>query len=259
MKTNTFKTLLGSITVAGALIALPTSAFALDASTTASMQINKNGIVRVVNAEVTSVSGNIITAVTNFKNSLANWVFTTNASTTIKTGIGATSTPSVVKVGDKISVAGALTAFGSTLSVNATKVLDITALASWRGMSGTVTSINATTGTFVIKSGDKTVTVQSNASTTWMTGATTTTPFTNLQIGAKVKLVGTLNADRTVITASKVTINPVKIEDTKKKENKGSSHGLKNGWKDKEDRDNSGEHKGFLNLKSDFNFGLGNR
>jgi hypothetical protein len=255
MKTNTFKTLLGSALVTGALIALPTSAFALDASTTASMHINKNGIVRVVNAEVTSVSGNLITAVTRFKDTLANWVFTTNASTTIKVGAGATSTPAGIQVGDKISVAGALTSFGSTLGVNATKVLDLTTFASWKGKTGTVTSINNVNGTFVIDAGDKNFTVQTNASTTWATGATTTASFANLTIGTKVKVRGMLNTDKTVLTASSVTLSPVRVE--VKKENNGSSHGLKNGHKDKEDRDNPGKHNGFLKLKSDLGFGLG--
>jgi hypothetical protein len=37
-----------------------------------------------------------------------------------------------------------------------------------------------------------------------------------------------------------------KGEGENKKENDDSSHGLKNGWKDKDERDNRGMHKGFL-------------
>ncbi len=249
MKITTLKTLLGSLTVAGALVAFPLSASAAGATTTSSLHIGKNGVVHVVNAEVTSVSGNIINAVTYFKNTLATWAFTTNASTTIRVGTGATTTPSSIQIGDRIGVAGALTSFGSTIGVNATKILDLTAIASLRGTTGTVKTINTSNGTFVMTVGNKDITVQTNASTTWATKATTTLSLANLAVGTKVRVAGRLNPEHTILTASKVSIVPVKKEDDRK-DNKGSFHGLKNGQKDKEDRDNSGEHNGFLKLRT---------
>jgi hypothetical protein len=249
MKTTTFKTLLGTLTLAGVLVALPTGAFAAEASTTSALQINKNGIARVVNAEVTSVSGNLISAVTHFKDTLASWVFTTNASTTIRTGAGATSTTSGIAVGDKISVAGALTSFGSTLGVTATRILDVTKLASWKGTSGTIQSINTTNGTFVVKLENRTVSVQTNATTTWATGATSTAAFANLTVGAKVKVTGMLNADKTILTASKVVVSPAKT-DSKKESGDNDK---------KENKSNNGKHNGLLKLNSGLHLGWGNK
>lgn len=256
MKTNTFKTLLGTLAIAGALAAVPMSAFAADATSTGAVRINSNGSVRVVNAEVTSVTGNLISAITHFKDTLASWVFTTNASTTFRLGAGATTTPAGIptgiSVGDKISVSGALTSFGSTLGVTAAKVLDLTTRAFARGTTGTVQSINATTSTFVLLANGKNVTVQTSASTTWATGATTTGSLANVTVGAKVKVLGTFNADKTVLTASKVTINPGNV----KKEDKNDDKSNKTGNKENEDknddngnRGNSGKNNG-LNLNA---------
>lgn len=256
MKINTFKTLLGSLTIAGALVALPLSAYALDASSTSALQIGENGVVHVRNAEVTSVSGSIINAVTRFKDTLATWAFTTNASTTVRLGNKATSTAQI-QAGDKISVLGFLTSFGSTFGVNATKIRGLTSIAAFRGTTGTVKSINLANATFVTTVNGKDITIATNASTTFaMAGTSTVASLAKIAIGQKVTVLGTLNADKTILTAVKVTIKHPKED---RNENEGSSHGLKNGQKDKEDRDNSGEHKGFLQVNSNLNLNLGNR
>lgn len=255
MKTNTFKTLLGTLTIAGALVSLPLSAYALDASSTSALQIGTDGTVHVTNAEVTSVSGSIINAITRFKDTLATWAFNTNASTTIKLGNGATSAASI-QTGDRISVLGILSSIGSTFGVDATTIHDLTLMISFRGTAGTVKSINLANATFVTTVDGKDVTVVTNASTTWATkGTSTQASLANLVVGGKVKVMGTFNADKTVLIASKVTIKSTKKEDDN--ENEGSSHGFKNGQKDKEDRDNSGEHKGFLQAASDLKLNLG--
>lgn len=262
MKINTFKTLLGSLTIAGALVTLPLSAYALDASSTSALQIGQNGNIRVTNAEVTSVSGSIINAITRFKDTLATWAFTTNASTTIKLGNGATTTAQI-QAGDKISVLGVLSSLGSTFGINATQIRDLTSIDNFRGTTGTVKSINLTNATFVTTVDGKDITVATNASTTFaMAGTSTASSLATLAVGTKVNVIGTFNADKTVLTASKVTIknfNKKEDRDEDRKENKGSSHGLKNGHKDKEDRDNRGEHKGFFNLNSNLNLNLGHK
>ncbi len=258
MKTNTLKTLFGSLIIAGAFIATPVATFAAGATTTSSVRINGDGIVRVVNAEVTSISGALINAVTRFKNNVVAWTFTTNASTTIavNNSITATSTAGI-NVGDRINVTGPLTALGSTISVTATKLRDITSTALFKVRTGTVQSINAGNGTFVLKTGDKLMTIQTNASTTYALG-TSTPAFSSLALNAKVAVAGIVNAENTIITASKVTFLSIGTTIKNKiKSNNGASHGLKNGWKDKEDRDNEGEHTGFL--KGALNLNLSTR
>ena len=180
MKKLTIAKTFGAAALLGAFAVTP--AFALDANS--SVTINADGNVRVINAEVTSISGNVINAVTHFKNLVTNWMFTTNASTTVKGGASATSSISGIAVGDKLDVAGILTSFGQPISITASKIVDFKTSSS----------------------------------------GTSTASSTNMHKEGKGW--------------------------------KGFLHGLKNGWKDKEDRDNnnkedrdnSGKHKGFLNV-----------
>jgi len=205
MKTTTTKTLLSSLLLAGALLAVPATTFAVNLSADSSVNVNSDGIFHVVNAEVTSISGNLINAVTTFKNNVVNWTFATNASTTVAAKNNNTSLFSDIHIGDKLNVTGTLAALGSTISVNATKVRDMTASSSIRTKTGIVQSVNLTNGSFIIKSNDKTTTVQTNASTTIRTGTTTGT-LAALALNSKVAVTGLMNADNTIMTATKVMI-----------------------------------------------------
>lgn len=255
MKTTSLKTLLGGAALAGTLMFMPFAAFALDATatTSSSLRISRDGVVHIMNAEVTSVTGTLINAITRFKNTVVNWALSTNASTTVDVS-NATQAANDVLVGDRINVIGTVTTLGSSLGLNATAIKSFapslkgkaTSTASARGISGTIASVSAGSGTFTMKTSyDTMVTVHTNASTTWkIAKATGTVSLANLKAGMKATVVGTAFADGTAVTATRVI---AKLDDdTKRKENKGSSHGLKNGWKEKEDRDNHGEHKGFL-------------
>lgn len=228
MKTSNLKTLFSGIAIAGALMAIPVSTFAANASTTAAVRINGDGMVHVINAEVTSISGNIINAVTRFKNSVVNWAFTTNASTTIAANNSLTGTTADIGVGDRLKVNGLVSAFGSTISVQANAIKDITSMASWRVKSGTVQSVNTANGTFVLKQDDKLVTVQTNASTTFTlankTASTTPVTLALLTVNSKVMVSGVMNAEGTSMTATKVTVK--KTDDNK------SKHEWKKEWKD---------------------------
>jgi hypothetical protein len=110
--------------------------------------------------------------------------------------------------------------------------------------------VNTANGTFAMKtSKDRLVTVQTNADTSFkLRFIGGVAALANLAADAKVLVVGTLSADGSTIIASQVI---AKSGDDKGKgenedENNGFSHGLKNGWKDKNERDNRGMHKGFL-------------
>lgn len=209
MKTTTLKTLFGSVAIAGALLAAPVATYAADVQATSdtSVRINRDGIVSVLGAEVTSVSGNIVNAVTRFKNNVVSWAFTTNASTTIASNGSLSGSIADLKVGDTLHVAGTLTGLGSPMNIAATKIIDVTAFApiTWKSKSGTIQSVNTANGTFVLKHNDKLYTVQTNASTTIQNGTTATT-LGNVAVGTKVAVSGTLNSNGTVITASKVAV-----------------------------------------------------
>lgn len=260
MKITLIKKTLGSLALLGVFTITP-AVFAANASTTASVRINEDGIVHVVNAEITSISGNVIQAITHFKNNVANWTFITNASTTVATNNTKATSTTGLHIGDRLNVMGTLAALGSTISVNASKIMSLTSHLPRKVTSGTVESINTSNGTFVLVSGDKHITVQTNASTTFAfkPSASTTITLSSLALNKNVKVFGTITNDGTAIIATKVIAKTTENNDDdkskEKKYNNGKDNGLKNGWKDKEDRDNRGEHKGFL--KTDIGLGIG--
>ena len=65
MNTKTLKKAAAGAMLMSTFAAIPV--FAASATTTASVHINQNGVVQVVNAEVTGISGNVIQAITHFR------------------------------------------------------------------------------------------------------------------------------------------------------------------------------------------------
>lgn len=243
MKTNTMKRTLGSLAILSALMLAPSAFADTAATTTGSVSIGHNGHVAVKNAEVTSVSGNVVNAIARFANIVTSFIFTTNASTTIGVNNAFATTTANIHVGDRINVAGTLASLGTAVSVNASKILDKTSMAMWRSKSGTVQSVNLSNGTFVLKTENKTFTVQTNASTVFTvkstaTSTVTATTLSGLTVNGKVEVAGTINADGTLLTASKVLVKPM-LTAVKSEKN--------------EKKDNNGKHKGFFKLG--FNLG----
>jgi hypothetical protein len=236
MKITSLKKTIGLLTLS-AMFVVPAFASAADVETKGSVHINDSGIIHVLGAQVTSISGNIVSAVSNFKNTMLNWTVTTNASTTIAGS--ASSTLTDIHIGDKINLTGVLNSFGATSLITATKLHDVTTSASTtaKARTGTVQSINTSNGTFVLKSDDKTITVQTNASTTFTLGSGNTiaaTTLANLPLNAMVSVHGILSADKATMVASKVVVflgahKPKEDKDTTHT-NKGEHKGLKLGW-----------------------------
>lgn len=243
------KKVLGGAMLAVSMAVIPVAASAseLKATNATRVHIDNDGIVRVVGAEVTSISGNIINAVTRFKNNLVNWAFTTNASTSIQSNNSLNAPITDVRVGDKINVTGALSTIGSTLTVNATKVRDITTTQNVRVKTGTVNSVNTANNSFVLKwtedKTDKFVTVQNNASTTIYLANGTVGNINSLVANGKVHVAGLLSADGTVLTASKVLIRNTDITKKEDKKNKEAFNEWKKG------RSNRDHKSFFANLK----------
>lgn len=98
------------------------------ASATGGAAIAGDGTVRVWGAQVTEVSGNIISAVSTFGNKLFSWVVNISADTEVKSvdeaGVTA-STTAEIKEGDRVAFVGALTSLGATASVAADTVVEL--------------------------------------------------------------------------------------------------------------------------------------
>jgi len=193
-----------ALTVAFALLPLAASAATVNASSTG-VFINQSGIVRVIGADVTAVGNGVINAMTTIGSTVLNWIVNISASTKVSGNGTVNASTTGISIGDRIAFKGALTSAGTSLNVAASKIVDITTLPFKRIVSGKISSVNSVNGSFVITHDDKSITVQTNASTTISVNGATTT-LASLQIGEKVLVAGTPNADGSIVTATKVVV-----------------------------------------------------
>lgn len=228
---NRIQKIVTSAAVVSLLAAAPffASASSLNASSSARVGINHDGIVRVIGADVTAVGNGFVNAMTTFGSTILNWVVNISAATKIQANGSTSASTTDIKVGDHISFTGALTNVGSSLSVAASKIRDLTTFPAHRFGAGTVLSVNASEGSFVISKGRHTVTVQTNASTTIKADGSAAT-LSSLQAGDKVKVAGTASADGSVVTASNIVVKSPDAHksdtdnDNEQGENKSSAH-----------------------------------
>ncbi len=205
---NRIQTVLGSAALTSLLMVAPliASAETLNANASSGAVINPSGIVRVISADVTAVSNSVVNAVTHFGNVVLNWVIDVSASTTIAANGSKNAAMTDIKVGDKVNFTGSFTSgAGNVLTVAATKVRDLTNFTLRKVAEGTVSNVNTANGTFTLTHDKRTVTVQTNASTTIAVKGVATT-LASLAAGAKVNVAGTPNADGSVITSTRIIV-----------------------------------------------------
>jgi hypothetical protein len=89
------------------------------------VQIKNNGSVTLKGAQVTGVSGSVITAQTTLGSAILTWTITTSGTTQFMNKKSQTITLADIVVGDEINLNGTM-ASGSSLAVNATVVRDVT-------------------------------------------------------------------------------------------------------------------------------------
>jgi hypothetical protein len=123
-----FSKVAGSVALTTALAFAP---FAASAHTNANIQgstgvvTTPSGFVALIGANVTAVSGSMLTVALNIGNTLTNWVVNVNATThTISGGTDTTGTSTAkVSVGDKVNILGNITAT-STNTITASRIKD---------------------------------------------------------------------------------------------------------------------------------------
>jgi len=182
------------------------SADSVQATSSTGVFINPSGIVRVIGADVTAIGNGFVDAATTFGNTVVNWVVNISAATKIGANGSSSASTTDIKVGDKISFTGALSSAGSVMTVAASKIRDITTFPRPHLGVGTVVSVNAAAGSFVVSKGDHTVTVQTTASTTVSVNGSASS-LSSLQAGDKVGVVGSTSTDGSVVTATKIVAN----------------------------------------------------
>jgi len=214
----------------GALIVLMTLTSALFGSfgvahadsgggTSVEINIGSNGGTLVRGAQVTSVSGNDVSAKTSLGASVMNWIVKTDSNTEFTANKNGGSGLANIAVGDIISFRGSLDQAVSGLTVKAKVVKDWTHVQTKKNFSGVVSSINTSLNSFVITNGNSTTTVQTNSDTKFKLDGSAGT-FASLFLNAKVKVMGMFNASSSVLTATSVDI----ASTTKDKWTKNDAH-----------------------------------
>jgi len=196
----------GSFVLASALAAMPlvASAESVHAHSATGVFISPSGIVRVIGADVTAVGSGVVSAATTIGTTIINWLVNTSASTNITVGGSTSTSTSGIKIGDSIGFVGTLSSStGSSFTVAASKLHDFTRVPPLHVVPGTIVSVNVGSSSLTISKGNRTLTVQTNASTTVSLNGTAST-LASLQAGEKVRVVGTASADGSVITASQI-------------------------------------------------------
>lgn len=231
------KTFLSTTALAAAFFIAPTAYAA-----SSMVHMDTKGNIWVSGLQVTSVTGSTLTGNLVFPNSQTPVIVATHASTTIKTnptGNSGVSNITSIKIGDMLNLSGVLTGINSSITLTANKIKNTTTLGMWKTKSGTVQSVNTTNGSFVLttsgkKQNSSTVTVQTNATTVFHLSNKATSTFNGVvTTNANVHVVGTLSADGTVLTATKVvvknSVNKVSDKENKKEKTDRTHFGWWNG------------------------------
>ncbi len=124
---NSITKLMGTATLI-AFLALPLAASAdsFGAHGGIGVFIGANGIVRVVGAQVASISGSVVNAVSTFGSIVLDWTINTSTSTKITARGSATSSVGAIHSGDTISFTGTAASTSSPLTVAARVIHDLT-------------------------------------------------------------------------------------------------------------------------------------
>lgn len=229
MTMNIYKTGLGLALGILAVTGTPLSAHAFDLRTDTSLHIQENGLVKVLGAKVTSISGNVINTVVSFGDKAFQWAINVNGDTKITANNTNEATVANIRVNDILRVSGTLSSI-SPLGLTATHIIDTSTMTRNVTVSGTIKSLGTGNTSLVLTHKDgKTITVTTTNTTTVdarnTEGAET---LNSLKVGDRVVIKGTLTGDAQTFTASSILINT------------GLSKGNDN---DTDDKDERKEHK----------------
>jgi len=213
MYMHRIKKTLGAFLIGSALLVIPAITSAHEVSGNAKsglgVGIHADGIVRVIGAEVSSVSNNVVNAFTTLGGVVMNWAVSIGNSTEIFGNGSANATTSTITAGEKISFSGRLTGVGSTLQVSADTVSDMSAKVlkkMGRSAWGEVTSVNSGNASFVLEFKNQSVVVETNSDTDIMVEGEEGS-FGSIVAGDEVRVAGTWNSDTSVLTATKIAVN----------------------------------------------------
>lgn len=174
---------------------------------TLEVHINDNGKTLVRGAKVTAVSGSVITATTTFGTNVMTWTVNTTSNTQFVRKFGGVSSTAEIQVGDFLSFSGMLSTTATGLTVDATIVKDWSIQARNDSFKGTISSIDATTLSFVLASENRGNITVKTATTTQIKKGNLVITFADLHVGDKIdKTDGLYNNLTLTLTANSVKV-----------------------------------------------------
>lgn len=168
------------------------------------VSIGESGRVLVRGAKVTSVASSTITANTSWGASVLGWTVKTDGNTDFVAHKGSNGGLADIAIGDTVSFSGKLDQTLNGLQVHANVVKDWTSAHAATKLSGIITGINSTLGSFTITHDGSTTTVQTSSSTDF--DGRGVSSFADLVLNAKVKIRGFFSATSSVFTAQEVDV-----------------------------------------------------
>ncbi len=186
---------------------------------TLEVHIFDDGKVLVRGAEVTGVSGNVISAHTKWGSVNMDWAVNADTGSKFVRKFGGVSSISEVAIGDFISFHGSLVSTTSSpLTVNADVVKDWSIQKKEANWNGTVKSVDTGAMSFVLDPEDGAdVTVLVTSSTSIKKGEDAGV-FADITVGAKVSARGVWDTVSGKLTATKIKIASASSSDGKEKE-----------------------------------------
>ncbi|MBV9159358.1 MAG: hypothetical protein JO019_02045 [Candidatus Kaiserbacteria bacterium] len=173
----------------------------------AQISIAGNGQVMVRNAQVVSVSGSEIVAMTGWGSTAITWTIETSGSTRFTPENGSRAALKLIKKGDLISFSGELDTSLSHPTVIATVVRDNSLVQESAVISGTVLSVDVARALIDISTQNGTSTIALNQGTT-ITRDGAPVGIEQINPGDTTKAFGTLAVATHTISALKITVQP---------------------------------------------------
>lgn len=169
----------------------------------AQLSIAASGQIIARGAEVVSVSGNTVVVSTEWAGVRVLWTVQVTGSTKVSPDIGSASIVKRIQPGHTVGFSGMLSGEGGRSVVLASALRDETLMKSSVSVVGTVESVDAKTGTFVIKTEDGSTTVVAGQGTL-MSRNGNNARIGSISVGDSSKATGTLDTSTGTLIADRV-------------------------------------------------------
>lgn len=183
---------------------------AVSAEEGSSLSVAPGGQIIVKGAQVVSISGNVIVAETAWGAASLSWIVQTSGSTKFVPEIGSVQALRSMKPGHTIAFTGTLVGSLARPTVIASVVKDTELVQEFVSIVGSVESVDAGKGSFVLSSPDSATTVVLGRGAL-MSRDGENAGVENVSVGDSGKATGTLDTTSGILVASRISIKSAPV------------------------------------------------